>query len=178
MGNKGLFPQKGERSEPRSRTAPKGATADRSPRRAAGRAARVAVPLAFFCTLFFRHRKKSVSAPWDGQSQLAPESARQAPSRGISYSKVVYCCCKPFSRAGVGESAHQWCRAIACGRTHSSKILPSVEIVTTFHGINFPLCCKAAFAARSSPPQQGTSMRTTVTLRMSFCRRISVSLSE
>ena len=52
----------------------------------------VAVPLAFFCTLFFRHRKKSVSAPWDGQSQSAPESARQAPtgeslcgaSRGLS----------------------------------------------------------------------------------------------
>ena len=42
----------------------------------------VAVPLAFFCTLFFRHRKKSVSAPWDGQSQLAPESARQSPSKG------------------------------------------------------------------------------------------------
>ena len=41
----------------------------------------VAVPLAFFCTLFFRHRKKSVSAPWDGQSQSAPESARQAPTR-------------------------------------------------------------------------------------------------
>ena len=39
----------------------------------------VAVPLAFFCTLFFRHRKKSVSAPWDGKSQFAPESARQAP---------------------------------------------------------------------------------------------------
>ena len=39
----------------------------------------VAVPLAFFCTLFFRHRKKSVSAPWDGQSLSAPESARQAP---------------------------------------------------------------------------------------------------
>ena len=30
------------------------------------------MPLAFFCTLFFRHRKKSVSAPWDGQSQSAP----------------------------------------------------------------------------------------------------------
>ena len=42
----------------------------------------VAVPLAFFCTLFFRHRKKSVSAPWDGQSQSAPESARQAPLKG------------------------------------------------------------------------------------------------
>ena len=39
----------------------------------------VAVPLAFFCTLFFRHRKKSVSAPWDGQSQSAPESARHSP---------------------------------------------------------------------------------------------------
>ena len=39
----------------------------------------VAVPLAFFCTLFFRHRKKSVSVPWDGKSQSAPESARQAP---------------------------------------------------------------------------------------------------
>ena len=40
------------------------------------------MPLAFFCTLFFRHRKKSVSAPWDGQSLSAPESARQAPSKG------------------------------------------------------------------------------------------------
>ena len=39
------------------------------------------MPLAFFCTLFFRHRKKSVSVPWDGQSQSAPESARQAPPR-------------------------------------------------------------------------------------------------
>ena len=27
----------------------------------------VAVPLTFFCTLFFRHRKKSVSAPWAGK---------------------------------------------------------------------------------------------------------------
>ena len=52
------------------------------------------MPLAFFCTLFFRHRKKSVSAPWDGQSQFAPESARQAPPGGISYGKVVACCCK------------------------------------------------------------------------------------
>ena len=49
----------------------------------------VAVPLAFFCTLFFRWRKKSVSAPWDGQSQSAPESARQAPSMGNSLGKVV-----------------------------------------------------------------------------------------
>ena len=59
---KGFFPA-GERSEPRSRTARR-APADRSPRRIATWAASgVAVPLAFFCTLFFRHRKKSVSAP-------------------------------------------------------------------------------------------------------------------
>ena len=57
----------------------------------------VAVPLAFFCTLFFRHRKKSVSAPWDGKSQSAPESARQAPtgeslcgaSRGLSSGQTI-----------------------------------------------------------------------------------------
>ena len=53
------------------------------------------MPLAFFCTLFFfRHRKKSVSAPWDGQSQFAPESARQAPPRGFAYGKVVAYRCK------------------------------------------------------------------------------------
>ncbi len=40
------------------------------------------MPLAFFCTLFFRHRKKSVSTPRDGKSQSAPESARQAPLGG------------------------------------------------------------------------------------------------
>ena len=67
MGNKGLFPG-------------------------------VAVPLAFFCTLFFRHRKKSVSAPWDGQSQSAPESARQAPP-------------------GAGDCA--------CGRTGGFPLAPS-----------------------------------------------------
>ena len=50
--------------------------------------------------------------------------------------------------------------------------------VTTCHGMNFPLCWSAFFAASSSPPQQGTSMRTTVTLLMSFSRMISVSFSE
>ena len=47
------------------------------------------MPLAFFCTLFFRHRKKSVSAPWDGKSQSAPESARHSPPWGIAYGNVV-----------------------------------------------------------------------------------------
>ena len=58
-----------------------------------------------------------------------------------------------------------------------SSILPSVEMVTTCHGINFPLCCNAVFAACSSPPQQGTSIRTMVTLWMSLLRMISVSFS-
>ena len=57
----------------------------------------------------------------------------------------------------------------------SSKIFPSTEIVTTFHGTNLPLACSAVLAACSSPPQQGTSMRTTVTLWILFVRKISVS---
>ena len=54
---------------------------------------------------------------------------------------------------------------------------PSTVTVTTCHGMNFPLCWSAFFAASSSPPQQGTSIRTTVTLLMSFSRMISVSFS-
>ena len=41
----------------------------------------VAVPLAFFCTLFFRHRKKSVSAPWDGKSHSRAGVGASAPGR-------------------------------------------------------------------------------------------------
>ena len=59
-----------------------------------------------------------------------------------------------------------------------SRILPSVETITTSHGISFPLFSSAFFTACSIPPQQGTSIRTTVMLRMSLCFRISVSLSE
>ena len=44
--------------------------------------------------------------------------------------------------------------------------------------MNFPLCWSAVFAAISSPPQQGTSMRTTVTLLMSFSRIISVAVID
>ena len=40
-----------------------------------------------------------------------------------------------------------------------------------------PLAFIARFAAFSIPPQQGTSIRTTVTLLMSFFAMISVSLS-
>ena len=36
----------------------------------------VAVPLAFFCILFFRHRKKSMNAPWDCKSHHPRRSRR------------------------------------------------------------------------------------------------------
>ena len=49
-------------------------------------------------------------------------------------------------------------------RTQRSRILPSIEIVTTCHGRNFPLARSASRAACSSPPQHGTYMRTMVTL--------------
>ena len=45
-----------------------------------------------------------------------------------------------------------------------SRILPSTENVTTCQGIILPLFCRAVTTARSSPPQQGTSIRRTVTL--------------
>ena len=102
---KGFFPA-GERSEPRSRTARR-APADRSPRRAAGRAASgVAVPLAFFCTLFFRHRKKSVSAPWDGKSH---------------------------SRAVVGASFPIREKVCACGRTKGPSACTLFPFVFRIH---------------------------------------------
>lgn len=58
------------------------------------------------------------------------------------------------------------------------KIRPSVLIVYTCHGINFPLAISAFFTAASIPPQHGTSIRTTVTLWISLRRMISVSFSE
>ena len=45
-----------------------------------------------------------------------------------------------------------------------SRMLPLREIVTTCQGMNLPLFRSALSAARWSPPQQGTSMRTMVTL--------------
>jgi hypothetical protein len=58
-----------------------------------------------------------------------------------------------------------------------SMTRPSTERVTTCQGINLPLFCRAVLAACSIPPQQGTSIRTTVTLLMLLRRIISVSLS-
>lgn len=58
-----------------------------------------------------------------------------------------------------------------------SEILPSIEIVTICQGMNFPLVCNAFLVAASSPLQQGTSMRTTVTLWMLLFWMICVSFS-
>ena len=59
-----------------------------------------------------------------------------------------------------------------------SRMLPSREIVTTCHGMNFPLFRSAFSAARCRPPQQGTSMRTMFMLLISLSRMIAVSFSE
>ena len=72
----------------------------------------VAVPLAFFCTLFFRHRKKSVSAPWDGQSLSAPESARLPPPGRFAYGKVVAYRCKQGAFLGANNRRGSHCRAL------------------------------------------------------------------
>ena len=56
-------------------------------------------------------------------------------------------------------------------------MLPSVETVTTCQGMNFPLFFNAVTAACSIPPQQGTSIRTTVRLLILFLPIISVSFS-
>ena len=47
------------------------------------------MPLAFFCTLFFRHRKKSVSAPWDGKSHSRAEVGASGPHKGNFHGKLV-----------------------------------------------------------------------------------------
>ena len=60
---------------------------------------------------------------------------------------------------------------------YRSRIRPSTEKVTTFQGMNLPLFLRAVTAACSRPPQQGTSIRRTVTLLMSLLRMISVSFS-
>ena len=112
---KGFFPA-GERSEPRSRTAPEGslptergqtvpalrpelddpnkfgssnhsAPADRSPRRIAGRAARVAVPRAFFGT-FFRFERKYCPLRGGSPSVRAGVGA-SIPAKEFPYSIVI-----------------------------------------------------------------------------------------
>ena len=86
----------------------------------------VAVPLAFFCTLFFRHRKKSVSAPWDGKSQSAPESARHSPPGEFLAAKL--------SPIDAGRGGFPLAPCPPSGRTRRKK-----------HGVNIPTECAEAF---------------------------------
>lgn len=56
-------------------------------------------------------------------------------------------------------------------------ICPSGVMVTTSRGNGFPLLSIARRTAFSNPPQHGTDMRATVTLRISFCAKIAASFS-
>ena len=58
------------------------------------------------------------------------------------------------------------------------KTFPSTDSVTTRQGRSFPLRSSARLTANSSPPQQGTSMRVTVTERTSFSERMASSFWE
>ena len=70
-------------------------------------------------------------------------------------------------------------RLKARGRSIAGQPLtfPSMEITATRRGMSFPLAATAASAERWMPPQQGTSIRATVTLRMSFWARMAESFS-
>ena len=84
---KGFFPA-GERSEPRTRTARR-ATAGRSPRREAGRAASgVAVPLAFFGT-FFRFERK-YCPPQGGSPSVRAVVGASSSSEGVLMTKLAH----------------------------------------------------------------------------------------
>lgn len=78
------------------------------------------------------------------------------------------------------ESKKSFCplreRSFAC-TSYCWMMLPSVSTMVMFHGIIFPQFLSASIAACAMPPQHGTDMRTTDTLLISFCFRISVSFS-
>ena len=76
-----------------------------------------------------------------------------------------------------GRSGRNGCFCLCMMYFYDSRTRPSVEIVTTCHGMNLPLFFKAVTAARSIPPQHGTSIRTMVRLLMSLFLIISVSFS-
>ena len=129
------------------------------------------MPLAFFCTLFFRHRKKSVSAPWDGQSQSAPESARQAPtreslcgaSRGLSSGQTIgaartavrSACCLPELRV-----ANRLRRLCPLG-TRFPTFPPCTPFGSLTEAIERPIGLQALFPRRSRRviPRRGRGLR-------------------
>ena len=126
-------------------------------------------------------QKKSLSLPWPAKApaSMGPEGFQRAIG-------------KPFGRARRRETLPlQKNEKTLCQRSDApprflaepgarlrhASTWPSVDRVITWKGMALPLCSRAVAAARWMPPQQGTSMRTTVRLRMSLRRRISVSLA-
>lgn len=102
----------------------------------------------------------------------APENfCRSAPKR--EGSSIL--CAAAF--VGVGDKRGLQKPPCRYRSKRQSSSRPSVETVTTRHGMNFPLCWSALFTAFSIPPQHGTSMRTMVTLLMSFSAMIWASFS-
>ena len=65
----------------------------------------VAVPLAFFCTLFFRHRKKSVSAPRNGKFHSRAVVGASIPVRDNGYASAG--APKGFSLASLETFGHR-----------------------------------------------------------------------
>ena len=55
---------------------------------------------------------------------------------------------------------YRTCLPLRENPSHESITRPSSERVTICQGMNLPLASNAFFAAISSPPQQGTSIRT------------------
>ena len=82
--------------------------------------------------------------------------------------RYFWICQPPAAYFSRNEKHARWpCLLTQAGpgnRAQRSRIFPSIEMVTTCHGRNFPLARSASRAACSSPPQHGTSMRTMVTL--------------
>ena len=82
--------------------------------------------------------------------------------------RYFWICQPPAAYFSRNEKHARWpCLLTQAGpgnRAQQSRIFPSIEMVTTCHGRNFPLARSASRAACSSPPQHGTSMRTMVTL--------------
>ena len=67
------------------------------------------------------------------------------------------------------------CRAALFTSIHAS--VPSMFTTCTVRGMSFPLRSSAALTAYSSPPQQGTSIRSSVTERMSLLCSTAASFS-
>ena len=113
---------------------------------------------------------------WPCQIKLVPENAPYLDGANL----LIAADCTAYAYGNFhNEFIRNHITLIGCPKLDKdqSRILPSVEIVTTCQGMNFPLACSARLTALSMPPQQGTSMRTTLTLLTSLRAMMAVSFS-